>query len=105
MPIGPKNIANVRHELIQRVCYEIDAMLQDPRKSKESCRGDSDDYYYSSINPGVLSQVEKDELIGLYTFAGWGKVTVQNSGEVNERPGLFIVKMYSKADSRYLRID
>jgi hypothetical protein len=105
MPIGPKNIANIRHELIQRTCYEIDAMLQDPHKSKESVRGDSDDYFYSSIMPGVLSQLEKDELIGLYTFAGWERVIVQNSGEINQRPGLFIVKLYSKADSRHLRID
>ena len=105
MPIGPNNIATIRHELIQRTCYEIDAMLQDPRKSKESVRGDSDDYFYSSINPGVLNEPEKAELIGLYTHAGWQKVIVQNSHELNQRPGLFIVKLYSKADSRYLRID
>lgn len=104
MPIGPKNIASVRHELIQRTCFEIDAILQDPKKSKDSCRGDADDYYYSMVMNGVLSQSEKDEIIGLYSFAGWGQVTVQNSAEANQRPGLFIVKLYSKADSRHTRV-
>lgn len=105
MPIGPKNIGSIRHELIQRTCYEIDAILLDPHKSKESCRGDSDDYYYSAIMPGLLSLEEKAEIIGLYEFAGWKLVTVQNSGEVNQRPGLFIIKLYSVKDSRHLRID
>ena len=105
MPIGPNNIATIRHDIIQRTCFEIDAILLDPHKSKESCRGDSDDYYYSVVMPGVLSQQEKDEINGLYTHAGWAKVIVQNSGEVNQRPGIFIVKLYSKADSRHLRID
>lgn len=105
MPIGPKNIASVRHELIQRTCYEIDSMLLDPHKSKNSVRGDSDDYFYSSIMPGVLSELEKSELIGLYTLAGWQKVIVQNSSELNQKAGLFIVKLYSRADSRHLRID
>lgn len=104
MPIGPNNIASVRHELIQRTCYEIDAILQDPHKSKDSCRGDSDDYYYSVVLPGLLSQSEKNEIIGLYSHAGWGKVIVQNSGEINQRSGLYIVKLYLKADSRHLKI-
>ena len=97
MPIGPKNIASIRHELIQRTCYEIDAILQDPHKSKASCRGDADDYYYSMVMNGVVSPQEKDEIIGLYSLAGWEKVTVQNSAELNERAGLF------KADSRHTR--
>jgi|ERR1035437_2163375 hypothetical protein len=104
MPIGPNNISTIRHDIIQRACYEIDVILQDPHKSRDSCRGDSDDYYYSFILPGLLSPKEKEELIGLYLPTGWGRVIVQNSGELNERPGLFMVKLYLKEDSRHLRI-
>lgn len=104
MPIGPNNIANgIRHDVIWRTCYEVDSILLDPHKSKLSCRGDSDDYYYSFIFPGLLSPEEKGELVGFYLPTGWGKIIIQNSGEVNERPGMFIIKFYSKADSRYLR--
>jgi hypothetical protein len=105
MPIGPNNIGVVRHDLIQRACFEIDAIIQDPHKSRDSCKGDSDDYYYSFILPGLVSPQEKLELIQLYTLVGWGKVTVQNSSELNRRPGMFLVKLYLKPDSRHLRLD
>ena len=103
MPIGPNNIGVVRHDLIQRTCYEIDSILKDPVKSRTAVVGDSDDYYYTLVYPGVLSPQEKTTLHDLYMTTGWGKVTVVNSGEVNQRSGLFMVKLYSKADSRYLR--
>lgn len=104
MPIGPKNINNgVRHDLIQRTCYEIDAALQDPIKSRKSVTGDADDYFYSFIFPGLVNPEEKEELVGLYMLVGWELVVIVNSGEANQRPGQFLVKLYAKADSRFLR--
>lgn len=104
MPIGPSNFTTIRHDLIQRSCFEIDSILQDPQKSRASCRGDSDDYFYSFIFPGLLSLQEKQAIIALYSLpeVGWGKVIVQNSGEINERSGLFIIKLYFREDSRHL---
>lgn len=106
MPIGPNNIGVVRHDLIQRATYEIDAILQDPKKSKESGRGDADDYFYTFIMPGHLSIAEKAEIIGLYKLVGWGLVEVKNSTEVNPgqlKSGLFYVKLFLKPDSKFLR--
>lgn len=103
MPIGPNNISTVRHDLIQRTCYEIDAILQDPSKSRNVVTGDSVDYYYSFVFPGHLSELEKLELTNLYLNVGWGRVKFTNSSELNQRAGQFLVKLYLKADSMYLR--
>jgi hypothetical protein len=103
MPIGPKTIQTVRSEIIERAYFEIDSVLRDQVKSRAHLKGDTDDYYYSFVFPGLLNADEKHHLIGLYSVAGWEKVTVVNSGEVNERPGLFMVRLYSKSNSRFLK--
>ena len=105
MPIGPNNISTtIRHDLIMRACFEIDKIIQDPHKARDSCKGDSDDYFYSFVLPGHVSDSEKLEFNRLYGIncAGWPKVVVKNSGEVNVRPGLFLVKLFNNPNSRHL---
>lgn len=106
MPIGPNNISTVRHDLVNRICFELDAILKDPRKSQQAVKGDSADYFYAFVFPGVLNPSEKQEIIEMYArpSCGWGKVDVVNSGDVpGERSGMIRIRLYLKPDSLHLK--
>lgn len=103
MPIGPNNISTVRHELLKWAFADIDSKLLDPQQSTRLVHGDSDDYYYQFVLPGHLNEQEKLEIKTAYENAGWPLVVVINSADRGERAGLFMVTLYSKATSRFLR--
>ena len=104
MPVGPKNITGVRHSLIDDTIREIDEILVDPKRSIKAVIGETTDFYYTFVMAGVLNELEKNTLIDVYSTVGWGHVSVTNSHEVNQRPGMFYVKLYLKSDSRHLCI-
>lgn len=102
MPIGPSNFTTVRHEIIERTVAAIDHALKTQTIGRNHLTGDSTDYFYRFVYPGHLLNPEKEELVRLYTGAGWGFVQIQNSGDHNQRSGLFTIRLFLKKDSAYL---
>ena len=99
MPVGPNNITQVRHEILKWTYADIDSKLLDPKQSTRFLQGDPDDYFYKFVLAAYFNEYEKAEIVKSYEDAGWAKVVVANAHN-----NLSTVTLYSKADSRFLRI-
>lgn len=79
---------------INAVDAEVTAKLQNPRYRRAMQYGTEDNPYWDVTVCGHLNAAEKTTLTQRWVDAGWHNVSVSNSSDNGERPGLVSVKLY-----------
>jgi hypothetical protein len=92
MPIGPNSIP-VDRTLINYVFDSVDAKIRDAEYMRIECNEETFGPRWTFVGVGTLQMFEKDIIKKAYHSAGWDYALVMNSGDNDERPGLWSVKL------------
>lgn len=93
MPIGPNSVLSVDQKMITKVFDHVDFRLTDPSYMRDNRQGPEGKPYWVFVGGGSLSPREKSVIKEAYYKAGWKAVLIENSGDLDERPGLWSVTL------------
>ena len=93
MAYGPE-VLDLVPRFYKTAILRIDCQLSDKQWVNAMALGDEENPFLEVTMGGFASETDKKCIIAEYLSAGWGKVTVVNSEENGERPGMTLISLF-----------